>query len=759
MLNLSSALRLEQGMQTAGTTGGLQNLRKFNNQDFEHLRSLCLSQGLLFEDDTFPADISSIGPNLLPKDELQQIVWKRPKELLRNPFLIMDGVSRFDIIQGEIGDCWMLAALGSLTMQKRFLENVLPKDQGFQSDYAGIFHFRFWQFGDWVDVVIDDRLPFLNGNYLSVHPRTSNEFWPSLLEKAYAKLQGSYQNLHGGYISDALVDFTGGVQMQFSLKDPPPYLEDILKAASKSQCLMGCSTSGRMRNTVLRNGIVQGHAYTVTGAVKIRFKNHWEHIIRVWNPWGHGEWKGPWSDGSPEWDYVEPEIKEELYRKKNDGEFWMSCESFREQFSWLCVCNCTPTFLDFGDQHHTGWSVDRHINLWSPLLTTGRSDYSSGAVSKNPQYFFKVTNYDPKSYNVVISLIQKNAEGMQDAQKLKIGFFITMVSTVRYYQTYWNNTRKMRTFFLKQDFSLTRDVSSCFNLSPGTYAVIPATTEDREFEFVLRIFVKNQDYNDKLSKAWACPSHGSCSTHSIKRFCLQNMERPIFSQRDVTQLFSRNANSQLNPMLPMSTLCSILLVHALPGASSHALSQWFQSKVSINKDQQKQDSSYKAIFLKYAKQGSAIDALQLQQLLNDMVLQDEMTSLGGEFSFDSCRAILALMDLNSNGQLTLQEFGSLWRSVTKYMDLFKREDRNRSGFLDVSELKSAIQTAGLPVNEQILRLMALRYGDVYRRMGFADFVSCMLRLETMTCESWGFIAGCLQSQADRRRQGKNCQTP
>lgn len=36
----------------------------------------------------------------------------------------------------------MLAALGSLTLQKQFLENVLPKDQGFQDDYAGIFHFR-----------------------------------------------------------------------------------------------------------------------------------------------------------------------------------------------------------------------------------------------------------------------------------------------------------------------------------------------------------------------------------------------------------------------------------------------------------------------------------------------------------------------------------------------------------------------------------------------------------------------------------------
>ncbi|NXG12877.1 CAN13 protein, partial [Grallaria varia] len=292
-------------------------------QDFNNIRALCVSKGLLFVDATFPAHSGSIGPNLLPEDKMRQIVWKRPTELQRNPRLIMDGVSRFDIIQGYTGDCWMLAALGSLTLRKQFLENVLPKDQGFQKDYAGIFHFRFWQCGDWVDVVIDDRLPFLNGSYLFVQPRTSNEFWPSLLEKAYAKLRGSYQNLNGGYLSDALVDLTGGVQMQFSLKDPPPDLEEILKAADKSGCLMGCSTPGQSkRNIELRNGIVQGHAYTITGAVKIRYKNGWKHIIRIWNPWGHGEWKGPWSDNSPEWDHVDPEDRRNLLRNMNDGEFW-----------------------------------------------------------------------------------------------------------------------------------------------------------------------------------------------------------------------------------------------------------------------------------------------------------------------------------------------------------------------------------------------------------------------------------------------------
>lgn len=55
----------------------------------------------------------------------------------------------------------------------------------------------------------------------------------------------------------------------------------------------------------------------------------------------------------------------------------MSCENFREHFAWLYICNSTPTFMNFGDQHCM-WSVEMHTNLWSPGLATGRNKYSSG---------------------------------------------------------------------------------------------------------------------------------------------------------------------------------------------------------------------------------------------------------------------------------------------------------------------------------------------------------------------------------------------
>uniref|UniRef100_A0A452QL33 Calpain catalytic domain-containing protein n=1 Tax=Ursus americanus TaxID=9643 RepID=A0A452QL33_URSAM len=64
---------------------------KFNGQDFNSLRDRCLSRGLPFEDETFPAETPSIGLKLLQGRDLSSLRWMRPKvsEPLRNIPIIL----------------------------------------------------------------------------------------------------------------------------------------------------------------------------------------------------------------------------------------------------------------------------------------------------------------------------------------------------------------------------------------------------------------------------------------------------------------------------------------------------------------------------------------------------------------------------------------------------------------------------------------------------------------------------------------------
>lgn len=77
------------------------------------------------------------------------------------------------------------------------------------------------------------------------------------------------------------------------------------------------------RQLRLRNGLITQHAYSVTGLARVRGPLGETPLVRLRNPWARGEWTGPWSERSWEWDGLSERDKELLsIRVSNDGEFW-----------------------------------------------------------------------------------------------------------------------------------------------------------------------------------------------------------------------------------------------------------------------------------------------------------------------------------------------------------------------------------------------------------------------------------------------------
>jgi hypothetical protein len=72
------------------------------------------------------------------------------------------------------------------------------------------------------------------------------------MEKAYAKLIGSYQAMEGGIESDALVDLTGGAQKMLALRESRgteggrENVWKLLRKFNERDNLMGCASNGEV---------------------------------------------------------------------------------------------------------------------------------------------------------------------------------------------------------------------------------------------------------------------------------------------------------------------------------------------------------------------------------------------------------------------------------------------------------------------------------------------------------------------------------
>jgi len=284
------------------------------------------------------------------KNSKYDVKWLRPHEICNKPlFYSKNGPSRNDVIQGIIGDCWIIGPISNLPLNPEMLAEVIPEGQGFERDkYTGTFHFRFHSLTGWKDVYVDDTLPTVDGRLIFAHSRKHNIFWAPLLEKAYVKFVGCYENVNkGGVLSVSNYHFTGLHSQSLSLgkrlwlKPDPFRVLQILTVNFGAKSLLSCSP--KHKNRAVGNVLFQhDHVYNITGLKlrrsdllksKIRLKTLQGNVCRLKKP--------PIMIESNETTEVYKvkigNIKTYLDNQRGD-EFYISFESFVKLMDSVKIC-------------------------------------------------------------------------------------------------------------------------------------------------------------------------------------------------------------------------------------------------------------------------------------------------------------------------------------------------------------------------------------------------------------------------------------
>jgi hypothetical protein len=432
---------------------------------------------------------------------------KRVKDIFDEPKFYIDGPTANDVRQGRDGDCWLLAALCTLSNKPSLIERVcVARDED-----VGVYGFVFHRDGEWISEIIDDKL-FLtkpdfdesvlerilwedrervnseeqyrkayqsgSGALYFAQCEHADETWLPLLEKAYAKAHGDYQAIEGGFTGEGIEDLTGGATTELYTTDILDkeyfWTEELMKV--NDEFLFGCSTGMWAPVWGERRGIVELHAYSVMRAVEI----DGQRLVLLKNPWGKGEWKGAWSDGSKEW--TAGWLTKLDHQFGDDGNFWISYNDLLRKYQAF-----DRTRL-FGPE----WKV---TSIWATISVPWTLDY-------HDTYFaFSLAKTGPVVL-VLSQLDDRYYRGLEGQYRFEMNFRLHKQGQEDYV---------VRTI---SPYRQNRSINVELELEAGEYIVLMKVTATRDLDTLpIEEVIRNhaRDRRDKLVAVGMSVSIVSCA--------------------------------------------------------------------------------------------------------------------------------------------------------------------------------------------------------------------------------------------------------
>ncbi|KUM40754.1 C2 family cysteine protease [Arthrobacter sp. EpRS71] len=221
-----------------------------------------------------------------------------------------------DINQGQIGDCWLLAGIGSVAQvleREGKLDEFLEEHMRPVGDPPTHWVVTLYEDGEPVEVTVEAKS--VDGG---VRGADGEPNWLSIYERAAAEHRGgSYDDIDGGFSNEAMELMTG----QSADKDGELNFDDIEDKLSDGQAISVGTEDVKdddfdwvwESDEVNRTDVVPNHAYVV---VDVKTNDDGEKVIVLANPWGPS---GGYMEGDDDLKSGTLELTEDEYKENFDS--------------------------------------------------------------------------------------------------------------------------------------------------------------------------------------------------------------------------------------------------------------------------------------------------------------------------------------------------------------------------------------------------------------------------------------------------------
>lgn len=214
----------KQGDERSGKTKGyspdmaiwMDNGEVMDVFAFDPDKSLNASVPEGWKDPDFPLALESLGKRF----EDDECEWVRALALSTSPVLF-NKAEPSDACQGQLGDAWLIAAIAAVAEFPNYLKDKIFITKEAAADGKYELQLFDWKGSkDWKTIQVDDYLPCVPrknnepGQKVFFADLSDGEMYVPLLEKAFAKMFGSYQELHYGDTAMAFASLTGCMEVK-----------------------------------------------------------------------------------------------------------------------------------------------------------------------------------------------------------------------------------------------------------------------------------------------------------------------------------------------------------------------------------------------------------------------------------------------------------------------------------------------------------------------------------------------------------------